>query len=225
MMKLGLQTCKRVFKITNMEDTAVEPQIDYEYYLIRGISYDAYLAQLQQTVANITIGLKSDNVHAEYFLINLTRMQRIAKTSTLSQELLQALAGMENKVYWLVLTEYWCGDAAQSLPLLQKIAQASDGKISLRLLYRDKFPDLMEKHLTNGGSAIPKLIQLDSEFTYLGEWGPRPKPAQELVKFLKSDPVTATGYAEQLHRWYAKDKTNTLQRELIELLNKANLFV
>ncbi|MBF8965520.1 thioredoxin family protein [Pontibacter sp. FD36] len=208
-----------------MENTAIDPQIDYKQYLIRGITYEAYLAQLQQTVVNTTNGLKSDSAHAQYFPINLTRMQRIAKTSAFSQELLLTLAGIRNKVYWLVITEYWCGDAAQSLPLLHKVAQASEGKITLRLLYRDKFPALMQSHLTNGGSAIPKLIQLNSDFTYLGEWGPRPKPAQELVKLLKSDPMTAAGYAEQLHRWYAQDKTHTLQQELSELLERANLLV
>lgn len=87
-------------------------------------------------------------------------------------------------------------------------------------MQRDKYPTLMEKHLTNGSSAIPKLIQLNTEFTFLDVWGPKPKPAQELVKLLKSDPLTAPFYAEQLHSWYAKDKTNTLQQELILLLEQ-----
>lgn len=204
-----------------MENAAVAQRTNYEHYLIRGISYEAYLAQLQQTVANINNGLKPDGANAQYLPINLARMQRIAKTVQLSNELLQALEGMENKVYWLVLTAYWCGDAAQSLPLINKIAQASEGKIILRLLYRDKYPALMEKHLTNGGSAIPKLIQLDTDFTFLDEWGPRPKPAQELVKLLKGNPLTAPFYAEQLHRWYAQDKTNSLQQELIRLIEKS----
>jgi hypothetical protein len=41
--------------------------------------------------------------------------------------------GNLNKSYiWLVLTESWCGDAAQILPILNKMALESNKKIELQ---------------------------------------------------------------------------------------------
>ena len=59
---------------------------------------------------------------------------------------------------WLVLTEAWCGDAAQSLPIINKMAEVSDN-ITLRLILRDENLDVMDQFLQNGRSrSIPKLI-------------------------------------------------------------------
>jgi hypothetical protein len=208
-----------------MELATIAQETNYENYLLKGITYEAYFAQMQGIVANITKGLTPNVAHPQYFPINLKRMQRLEKTIHLSYDLMRAIENLDGKIYWLVLSEYWCGDAAQSLPLINKIAEASQGKIVLRILYRDQNTELMTKHLTNGGSAIPKLIQLDSDYSITGEWGPRPQVAQNLVRELKSNPETASSYAEQLHRWYAQDKTFNIQKELTELIHKVSALV
>ena len=59
-----------------------------------------------------------------------------------------------------MLTEGWCGDAAQILPVLNKIDQAIDN-IDVKLLYRDQNLELMDEFLTNGGRSIPKVIIVD----------------------------------------------------------------
>ncbi len=176
---------------------------------------------MQEVVAALLKGADIPVAHPQYLPINLKRMQRIQKTAVVQADLLEAVAAMQQNVQWLVLTEFWCGDAAQILPLLQKVAEASEGKINLQLVFRDENPELMAQHLTNGGGAIPKLIQLDAALNITGTWGSRPQPAQELVLELKSNPATASSYAEQLHRWYAQDKTLTLQLEILQLIRSS----
>src|SRR5215217_2298139 len=63
----------------------------------------------------------------------------------------------------LVISEGWCGDAAQILPILNKMALASDKKIDLRIVLRDENDELMSQYLTNGGKAIPKVIVICKE--------------------------------------------------------------
>jgi len=75
----------------------------------------------------------------------------------------------------------------------------------------------MQAHLTNGGMAIPKIVQLDAQNLLISDWGPRPQEAQNLVIQLKSNPETAANYSEELHRWYAKDKQQSTVTELLEL--------
>lgn len=151
-------------------------------------------------------------------------MNRVEKTLLLNTDLLRSLQQIHHQTYWLVLSEHWCGDAAQSLPVLSKIAEASNGKISLRLVYRDENPELMDAHLTGNSRSIPKLIQLDSHFNITGIWGPRPNEAQKLVLTLKSDQATANTYAEAVHKWYAVDKQQSIQKELSKLIQRASMF-
>lgn len=192
---------------------------DYNYYIQRGIDYSQYKIEMAQDFQSN----KDEKVKA-YIKLNQSRMHRVEKTYTISEEITKQLKSLKHKTYWLVLTEHWCGDASQNLPVFNAIAEASMGNIELKLVYRDQYPDLMDAYLTNGTKSIPKLIQLDKYLNVTGIWGPRPSIAQKLVKELKSDPATALNYGDQLHLWYAKDKQQTLETEISKLLFKASLF-
>ena len=192
---------------------------DYNNYILQGIGYGQYKIQMAQDFQSN----KDEKVKA-YIQLNQSRMHRVEKTYTISEEITNQLKTIKHKTYWLVLTEHWCGDASQNLPVFNALAEASNGNIELRLVYRDEHPKLMDAYLTNGIKSIPKLIQLDKHFNVTGIWGPRPSVAQKLVKELKSNPETAATYDNQLHLWYAKDKQQSLETEISKLLFKASLF-
>ncbi len=192
---------------------------DYKRYIRDGISYDQYKIQMAEDFQ-----FNKDEKVKSYIQLNQSRMHRVEKTYAISENITHHLNTSKNKTYWLVLTEHWCGDASQILPVLNAIAKASHGNIELKLVYRDENPELMDAYLTDGTRSIPKLIQLDTHFDVTGIWGPRPGVAQNLVKVLKSNPETAQSYANQLHLWYAKDKQRTIDMEIEKLLQSANLF-
>ena len=52
----------------------------------------------------------------EYTLLNEQRMKRLDKTIKIDTASESKIRGFDKKVTWLVLTESWCGDAAQTLP-------------------------------------------------------------------------------------------------------------
>lgn len=194
-------------------------KVDYKNYLQKGISYGQYKQQMTEDLA-----LNTDMKIKEYINLNLRRMHRVEKTYIPSAEINKQVKGLKHKTYWLVLTEHWCGDASQSLPALQAIAELSGGKIELKLVYRDRHDELMNAYLTNGTRSIPKLVQLDEHLNVTGIWGPRPSVSQKLVKELKANPATAATYGNELHRWYAKDKQQSLEKEAAQLIFRANLF-
>lgn len=191
----------------------------YQLYLSKGISYQQYQQQMAEDLA-----LNPDLQTKEYINLNQRRMQRVEKTYTVSAALLQQVKKLQHKIHWIVITEHWCGDASQSLPVLHKVAAMSDGMIELQLVYRDQNNELMDQYLTNGTRSIPKLIQLDEWLNVTGIWGPRPGVAQKLVKELKANSATAATYASELHLWYAKDKQQELEKEIAQLLYRAQLF-
>lgn len=194
-------------------------KFDYEHYFSEGIPYANYKEQMAMDLIS-----NADTRIQEYVLLNQSRMRRLEKTYTPSKELQQLLQNLNHKTYWLVLTEHWCGDASQTLPVLNKIAELSQGKIELKLVYRDQNLDLMDAHLTRNGRAIPKLIQLNEHFTITSIWGPRPNEVQDLVNKLKANPETATTYASDLHLWHARNKQQAMEKEVSELIFKANLL-
>jgi hypothetical protein len=160
----------------------------------------------------------------EYINLNQHRMSRVEKTYAVSETLTQQVKRLTHKTYWLVLTEHWCGDAAQTLPAFHKVAELSNGMIEMKLVYRDENPELMDAYLTGESRSIPKLIQLDAHYNVTGIWGPRPSEAQKLVKELKSNPATAATYSTELHKWYAQNKQQALESEIVKLINRASMF-
>ncbi|MDX5482168.1 MAG: thioredoxin family protein [Hymenobacteraceae bacterium] len=173
---------------------------------------DMLLAENKTTGDNYSEGL------VEYTRMNMHRMRRMEKSTQLDDELIQLMLSVQTKMIWVVLTEAWCGDAAQNLPAIVKIADASP-LVEVKLLLRDEYPELMDQFLTNGTRSIPKLIALDAEtLQVLGTWGPRPEPAQQLVMDAKKNEVPFKEMAEQLHGWYGKDRSKTLQQEFKRLI-------
>ena len=156
---------------------------------------------------------------SEYAQINVQRMMRLDKTTTINEELKKELKELSRKLIWLVIAEPWCGDVAHNLPVIAKMAELNKN-IDLRILLRDKNPDIMNQYLTNGGKAIPILVCFDAEtMTELGKWGPRPSSAQKLAVELKNDPnVTAEEKKKKIILWYSEDKTNTIQNEFLKLI-------
>jgi hypothetical protein len=173
-------------------------------------TYEEYLALTDELVAaGRTSGEKQTPELVEYTRLNQYRMRRLDKTIRLDLDLQQLAFQIETPQTWYVLTEAWCGDAAQNLPVLAKVAGLNP-HITLTLLLRDEHPEIMDAYLTNGGRSIPKLIALNESKQELFTWGPRPQPLQELVLAYKANPDRP-----YIQRWYNTDRTQTIQRELV----------
>ena len=190
--------------------------------LAQAYSYPEYEALIDRLLAeNKTTGTNQDAKLVAYTQLNQHRMVRIAKTLKLLPEVNQVLQQFPRPLVWVILTEAWCGDAAQSIPVLAGMAAASAGKITLKILLRDENLVLMDQYLTDGTRSIPKLICLETASgRELGTWGPRPVQAQELVRAYKANPtVSKEEFINRLQLWYAKDRTYSVQQELLQRLH------
>ena len=188
-------------------------------HLAKAITYTQYRELIDTLLAeNKTTGTNHSEAMVEYTRMNAQRMRRVEKTTKLDNELVDLMLRVQNKMIWVILTEAWCGDAAQTVPALVKIADASP-LIEVKLLLRDENLDLMDAYLTNGGRSIPKLIALDAEtMEELGTWGPRPAPAQQLFMDMKAQEVPYQEFVEKLHGWYGKDRSKALLQEFKQLI-------
>jgi len=188
--------------------------------LQKAISYSSYRTLVSDLIAS---GKSSGPIQSEdllnYSKLNDRRMTRLDKTIQLSHETLLALKKNDIPITWLVLTEGWCGDAAQALPVINKIANESD-LITLKIIFRDEHEELMGHSLTNGGRSIPKLLVLNSENDVLNTWGPRPNIATKMVQDYKNTHGHLdAAFKQQLQVWYNKNKGINIQENMVGLLS------
>jgi hypothetical protein len=196
-----------------------------EKSLSQSCSYTEYRNQVKTLLKE---GKSSGNEQSEalthYSELNEARMNRLEKTVKISTEIIQKLNQLNGDYIWLVISEGWCGDAAQTLPVIYKMAKLSD-KIDLKIVFRDENEDLMNLFLSNGTKSIPKLLILDkSTLDVLGHFGPRPMGAKQLILDYKAKHGIVDETAKtNLQLWYLHDKGLSIQKEILDLMLKIDL--
>lgn len=184
------------------------------------MTYAEYIKLIDELLAEgKTTGPNQSEAMFNYGKLNRQRMHRLEKTVLLNESLREKVQNNKRKMIWLIITEGWCGDAAQNIPIIEKIA-AESPFIETRYVLRDENLELMDKHLTLNARSIPKLIALDAEtLEELSTWGPRPVAAMDYFLEMRESGMEKAQMMENLQRWYNADKNQTIQDEFEWLLD------
>jgi Thioredoxin len=127
-----------------------------------GMTYDAYKAQMTR---------------------NREQFERNEKDVGLKPEDVQVFRDLPQPINVMALAEDWCGDVVANVPVLGRLAQASNGKLNVRIHLRDQEPgsQIMDQYLNKGQfKSIPTLVFLDGNFRELGVWIERPDSVTKL---------------------------------------------
>ena len=187
--------------------------------LEKATTYEEYRAMVAQlAIDGKATGPNQSQELSNYTMLNDRRMRRLDKTLKINPEVIERVATLSEKTTFLVLTESWCGDAAQTMPVLNKIVGLNPN-FDIKVVLRDQNTDLMNKFLTNGGMSIPKVVMLNENNDVVGDWGPRPGFATKMVADYKKEHGGLTAaFKEELQLWYTKDKGKNTVDDLLELL-------
>lgn len=198
------------------------PYFVFELKKKTNLDYNSYY-NLILTLAKqgSTTGTDQSREKIEATHLNVHRMMRHNKHSHILPEIEKELRHVKNKWKWMIISEAWCGDGAQNIPIIAKIAQIMPN-VSLQFILRDEHPEIIDAHLTNGTRAIPKLICYNEAEVEIGSWGPRPANIQKNVHSLKQQQpgISHEDLVKNIHLWYARDKGQSIQFELFELIKK-----
>lgn len=188
-------------------------------------TYDSYKELVNKLISeNKTSGNNQSESNIYFTKLNAERVKRIEKTTVLNDELKRQLDKISSPLIILVIAESWCGDVAQNLPPL-KVISNYNSNVEVKILLRDEYPEIMEEFLTNGTRSIPVFVLIKKDtLEVIGKWGPRPDPAQEIMREAKLRKDYSHDEAtKEIQLWYAKDRTNTFQKELSDFLNVISL--
>ena len=185
-----------------------------------GLTYEKYSRNADEKIANENqITDEKEKELLEYTKLNVRRSSRINKTYNVSEELKELLKAADKKQIWMMITEDWCGDSAQNLPHIAKMADESEN-IELKIIYRDQNLDVMDQYLTNGTArSIPKLVAFDEEGNELFQWGPRPQELVELVNQWKTE-MEPKEWKEKIQLFYGRNRGKAIEQDFIEILKR-----
>ena len=177
-------------------------ELDYRAYWERAFSWDDYLhREVKEHVA---------------------LWQGVWARSTVSPAALEEARGLGGGWKLLVISEDWCGDASNTVPVMARLAEAAPG-MEMRVVKRDENPELMDAYLTGTSRSIPLAIVLDADFRPVGRWGPRPSELQAFVLREKAAGTRPTGEIyRDVRQWYARDRGETTVREILDIIREAS---
>lgn len=200
-----------------MEKTEVTNVAVIQDTLANALTYAEYLEGIENELANEPTNEEEKMIY-DYTKLNAARIKRLDRTQKISQEAQDIIKAISKNLYWIVITEGWCGDAAHTVPVLNKL-QELNPNIEMKIILRDENLELMDRYLTNGGRSIPKLIVYNPETEeVLGTWGPRPTGATKLMEDYRAEHgVIDDVVKEQLQVWYNKDKGTGVINDIINL--------
>ena len=193
--------------------------------LANSITYEAYRNTIDTLLKEgKSTGHEQSADLTHYSELNVTRMNRLDKTMTVADEFAEQLKDLKGDYLWLVISEGWCGDAAQLVPIFHKMAELSPN-IDMTIALRDDNDALMNLFLTNGARSIPKLIIIDKNtLEVLGDFGPRPQGAKQLILDYKAEHGVVDETAKtNLQLWYLHDKGLSTQKEIMAVMAAAEL--
>ena len=197
-----------------------------EQVIQKGFSYSEFVEFTEKLVEEkSTTGANQSEAYLDYTRMCLQRMNRWNKTAKVSAKMTHLMESIQESQIWLIITEAWCGDGAQSIPYLAKLVELNP-KIKLRIIMRDEYPEIMDAYLTNGARSIPKLVAFSEDLKVeLFTWGPKPLYLMNRHKEYKHDSkgLSYSGFLEEIHLWYAKNKNQDLEAELFPLIQASLL--
>ena len=133
-------------------------------WLERALSFQEYVDKAEMNVPTIKANYEDTQISEEdhkYFASLSSRLEKGA-------------------IKVLALSEPWCGDCVENLPIVAKLASLYPC-FDLLVFSRDDNLDIMDRYLTDGKRVIPVFVFFDEEGQEIGRFIERPQGARDFL--------------------------------------------
>lgn len=182
------------------------------------MNFEQYLKHFEGVIKATKHEAPYDNPdYLEYTKLNFSITNRWLRSGKVLEEVANKIKALSQKQTWIVIAEPWCGDASHSFPFI-KLMSDLNPHITLEIQLRDSGSEI-DKYLTNGGKAVPKLIGRNESGEDIFVWGPRPVRCQEIYTNLKKENAEFNAIKLALQKWYNENKGADIQDEIAQLIS------
>ena len=190
--------------------------MNLEKYLEKGLNYPDYLRKIEDQLHDLE-KLGDEKGFGKYYSLNLKRIERLDENFVLSDDQKEKLKSVNSNFRLLIISEGWCGDAAQSMPVVN--VMMNELGVSQSIVFRDENPELMDAYLTDGARSIPIYIGVDENGNEVFRFGPRPEEGMKMLEKHKENPdvYTADEFHKDLQVWYNQDKGESIFEEFLKV--------
>jgi hypothetical protein len=167
-------------------------------------------------MTSTTAGYWDAAMTAGEYIAQMTQNRELFERRIASTEITDAErdAFATTPLRFLILTEDFCGDSAQFIPPVIRLAQELDN-VDVRLLLRDQHRELASGYVRKDGyQAIPVLIALDDDGAELGYLVERPARVNDALAAETRRFASENSHLEGINRTYDKmaDETRAAVR-------------
>lgn len=86
----------------------------------------------------------------------------------------RVIGAIERDIKAIFLSGIWCGDCVRQGPMVQRIAEASGGKLDVRYADRDAHSDLQDLLTVNAGKRVPVMVFCAEDYELVSTLGDKP---------------------------------------------------
>ena len=186
-------------------------------YIKKGYSFDQYLERIEDELEE-QIELDDPKELVPLFAMNLKQSRDIRKNFRYNPGMEKKAKSYNADLKILVISEGWCEDAAQIVPIVDRLAETIG--VELKIVLRDENLALMEEYHTDGSFSVPMVIGVTPEGEEAFRFGPRPAKAMVFTNRFKKDPdkYSKDDFIEDLDRFYLENHGQDIITEILELV-------
>ena len=188
-------------------------------YIQKGYSFEDYLERIEDDLEE-QIELDDPKELVPLFAMNLKQSRDIRKNFKYNPGMEKKAKSYQANLKFLVISEGWCEDAAQIVPIVDRLAETIGAE--LKIVFRDENLELMEEYHTDGSFSVPMVIGVTPEDEEAFRFGPRPAKAMEFTNRFKKDPdkYSKDDFIEDLDRFYLENHGQDIITEILELIEE-----
>ncbi len=169
-------------------------------WILKAMSFDKYLENTQLNVPTMKQNYHETEIKSKdhHYFVHLSKI--------LTPQTVKILA----------ISEPWCGDCVENLPIVAKLCSLYPC-FRLLVFSRDDNLDIMDLYLTNGKRIIPIFVLFDNEGTEIGRFIERPKAATDFLdQERKGEIYNIRTRMRKLYKTQFRDETIKEIRRILE---------
>ena len=186
-------------------------------YIQNGYHFEDYLERIEDEL-EAQIELDDPKELVPLYAMNLKQSREIRKNFRYNPGMEKKAKSYQADLKFLIISEGWCEDAAQIVPIVDRLAETIGAEC--KIILRDENLELMEEYHTDGSHSVPMIIGVTPEGEEAFRFGPRPSKAMEFTNRFKKDPdkYSKDDFIEDLDRFYLENHGQDIISEIIELI-------